>query len=177
MNTDETIEAFRRNGGRLRTMQALSFGVHTRILYRPRDEGILDCISRSVFRLSELPPLTNPDLVTVALRIPKAVLCLVSALAHHGVTTQIRHQVHIALPRGTKKPKLDPPTLQVHQFTGAALIDGVDVVEFDSIPIQIYSLAKRVADCFRFRSTLETDVAVDALQGAVRSKGAPRLSC
>jgi len=173
MNTDETIEAFRRNGGLLRTMQALDLGIHPRMLYRLRDEGILDCISRGVFRLSELPPLTNPDLVTVALRIPKAVVCLVSALAHHGVTTQIPHEVQIALPRGTKKPKLDYPPIQVHQFTGAALTDGVDVVEFDGIPVQIYSLAKSVADCFRFRSTLGTDVAVQALQEAVRSKGVP----
>ena len=173
MNTDDTIEAFRSNGGLLRTMQALDLGIHPRTLYRLRDEGILDCISRGVFRLSELPPLTNPDLVTVALRIPKAVVCLVSALAHHGVTTQIPHEVQIAVPRGTKKPKLDYPPIQVHQFTGAALTDGVDAVEIDGISVQIYSLAKSVADCFRFRSTLGTDVAVEALQEAIRSKGVP----
>ena len=171
MGTDDTIETFRKNGGLLRTTQALGLGVHPRTLYRLRDEGILECISRGVFRLSEFPPLTNPDLVTVALRIPKAVVCLVSALAHHGVTTQIPHEVQIALPRGTKKPKLDYPPIQVHQFTGSALTEGVDVVEIDSVPVRIFNLAKSVADSFRFRSTIGTDVAVAALKDAVRSKG------
>ena len=151
--------------------QALALGINRRTLYRLRDEGQLERVTRGVFRLSSLPPLSNPDLVTVVLRAPKAVVCLVSALAHHGVTTQIPHEVQVALPRGTKKPKLDYPPIQVHQFTGAALTEGVDVVEIDGIPVQIYSLAKSVADCFRFRSTVGTDVAVEALKEAVRNQG------
>ncbi len=153
--------------------QALALGINRRTLYRLRDEGQLERVTRGVFRLSSLPPLSNPDLVTVVLRAPKAVVCLVSALAHHGVTTQIPHEVQVALPRGTKKPKLDYPPIQVHQFTGAALTEGVDVIEIDGIPVQIYSLAKSVADCFRFRSTVGTDVAVEALKEAVRNQGSP----
>jgi len=153
--------------------QALALGINRRTLYRLRDEGQIERVTRGVFRLSSLPLLSNPDLVTVVLRVPKAVVCLVSALAHHGVTTQIPHEVQIALPRGTKKPKLDYPPIQVHQFTGAALTEGIDIVDIDGIPVRIYNLPKSVADCFRFRSTLGTDVAVEALKEAVHRKGIP----
>ena len=70
--------------------QALALGINRRTLYRLRDEGQIERVTRGVFRLSSLPPLSNPDLVTVVLRVPKAVVCLVSALAHHGVTSFIR---------------------------------------------------------------------------------------
>lgn len=171
MKTDEAKEIFESNGGLLRTTQALELGIHRRTLYRLRDEGELECISRGVYRLSSLAPLTNPDLVTVALRVPRAVVCLVSALAHHGVTSEIPHEVHIALPRGTKKPKLAYPPIQVHQFTADALTEGIEDVEIDGVSVRIYNLAKSVADCFRFRNTLGTEVAVEALKEAVRGEG------
>jgi predicted transcriptional regulator of viral defense system len=109
--------------------------------------------------------------VTVALRVPKAVICLVSALSHHSATTQIPRDVHIALPRGTKKPQLDYPPIQVLQLTGDALTMGVDVVEIDGVPVRIYNLAKTVVDCFRFRNSIGTDVAIEALKEAVQRRG------
>jgi predicted transcriptional regulator of viral defense system len=70
-----------------------------------RDSGVLEVISRGVFRLSENPPLDNPDLVTVATRIPSGVICLISALAFYELTTQIPHEVHVALQRGPEEPR------------------------------------------------------------------------
>lgn len=151
--------------------QALALGINRRTLYGLRDDGVINCVTRGVFRLSSLPPLSNPDLVTVALRVPKAVVCLVSALSHHGATTQIPLNVHIALPRGTKKPQLDYPPIQVHQLTGAALTMGVDVVDIDGVAVRIYNLAKTVVDCFRFRNSLGTEVAIEALKEAVQRRG------
>jgi predicted transcriptional regulator of viral defense system len=158
------VEAFRRAGGVLRTTQALQAGVHRRDLYALRDAGILQRVSRGVYRLADLPPLAEPDLVTVAARVPKAVIALVSALHFHGLTTEIPHEVSIALPRGTVRPRLDWPPLRVYRFSGTMFTAGIETHERDAVKVRVYGAAKTVADCFRFRNRLGTDVALEALR-------------
>jgi len=167
----QAIGLFRKRGGVLRTKDALALGIHPRTLYGLRDAGVLDQVSRGIYRLASDPDLAHPDLVTVALRVPRAVVCLVSALAHHDATGEVPHEVQIALPRGTKSPRIHHPPIRVFRFSGAALTDGVDVVKLDGVDVRIYSLAKTVVDCFRFRNKLGTDVAVEALGEAIRRKG------
>lgn len=169
--TNHAIEAFRKRGGILRTRQAVELGIHPRTLYQLRDDGLVEVVSRGVYRLAELPELSNPDLVTVALRVPRAVVCLISALAYHDATTEVPHEVQIALPRDTKAPQLDHPPLRIFRFSGPALTEGVEVVKLDGVDVRIYTLAKTVVDCFRFRNKLGVDVAVEALNHAVRRRG------
>ena len=97
---DRAISVFREHGGVLRTMEAVRLGVHPRTLYTMRDAGILERLERGLYRLTDLPPLGNPDLVTVSLRVPEGVICLLSALMIHDITTQIPHEVYVALNRG-----------------------------------------------------------------------------
>ena len=130
-STSQAVEAFRASGGILRTKEALELGIHPRTLYRLRDEGVLEQVSRGVYRLAAMPVLTHPDLVTVALRVPRGVLCLVSALAYHDATSEVPHEVQIALPRPTKAPKLDHPPLRVFWFSGPALTEGVQIGQVD----------------------------------------------
>jgi predicted transcriptional regulator of viral defense system len=165
------IESFRERGGVLRTRDALGAGIHPRTLYRLRDDGVIEQVCRGVYRLAELPALAFPDLVTVALRVPRAVICLVSALAYHDATSEIPHEVQIALPRRTKLPRLDHPPLRVFWFSGAALSEGIETVVVDGVKARIYDLPKTVVDCFRFRNKLGLDVAIEALNQAVRRKG------
>src|SRR5260370_27627440 len=105
--------AFRRRGGALRTSEALKLGIHPRTLYSLRDEGVLTQLDRGLYTLADVPEPANPDLMIVARRVPKGVVCLLSALAFHEVTTQLPHEVHLALTRGTKTPRLRPPPLRV----------------------------------------------------------------
>ena len=91
------LDLFREHGGILRTSEALDLGIHPRTLYALRDAGALQQLSRGLYRLAELPPLSHPDLVIVALKVPQAVICLVSALAFHELTTQVPHAVDVAL--------------------------------------------------------------------------------
>lgn len=165
------ITAFRKHGGILRTKDALACGVHPHTLYRLRDAGVLDQVSRGVFRLAELAPLTQPDLVAVALRVPRAVVCLVSALAYHDATDEVPHEVHIALPPGTKAPRLDHPPIRVFWFSGAAMSEGIEVVRLDGVDVHVFDLAKTIVDCFRFRNKLGLDVAIGALDAGLRRKG------
>lgn len=169
--TSQAVAVFRERGGMLRTKEALELGVHPRTLYRLRDEGVLEQVSRGVYRLAAMPELAHPDLVAVALRVPRAVVCLVSALAYHDATNEVPHEVQIALPRETKAPRLDHPPLRFFWFSGPALSEGVQVVQVDGVDVRIYDLPKTVVDCFRFRNKLGLDVAVDALNQAVRRKG------
>ena len=152
----------RSTGGILRTAQALRAGIHPGTLYAMRDSGALEVVSRGVYRLAGSSPLGNPDLVTVATRIPGGVVCLVSALAFHELTTQIPHEVHVALPRGTEEPRLAHPPIKTYRFTGGAFTEGVETHELDGVSVRIYSPEKTLADCFKFRNKIGLDTAVEA---------------
>jgi predicted transcriptional regulator of viral defense system len=164
-------EIFRLHGGLLHTKDAVKFRIHPRTLYRMRDEGIVDQISRGVFRLATLPSLSHPDIIAVAVRAPRAVVCLISALAYHDATTEVPHEVQIALPRRTKPPKIDYPPIRVFWFSGLALSEGIDKAMLDGFEVRIFNLPKTVVDCFRFRNKLGSDVAIEALNQAIKRKG------
>lgn len=155
---------FRQAGGMLRTGQALKAGIHPRDLYSLRDAGELEVISRGVFRLASLPPMDEPDLVTVGTRVPRAVIATISALHFHGLTTEIPHTVTIALPKGSKRPQLDWPPLTVYWFSGVMYSVGIETHQRDGVKIRIYSPVKSVVDCLRLRNRLGIDVAIEALR-------------
>ena len=109
MTNKKAEELFRQNGGQLRMSQALEGGTSRSVLYSMRDKGIIVQVSRGLYRLAELPEHREPDLCIVSLRYPKAVICLISALSFHDLTTQIPHEVYIALPRGSRAPTITVP--------------------------------------------------------------------
>ena len=161
---DDAEDLFREHGGTLRTGRALALGIHPRTLYAMRDAGTIERISRGLYRLAELPPLGNPDLVGVSLRVPDAVVCLVSALAFHEITTQIPHEVCIALRRGAHPPDLDHPPLRVLWFTGPAFTEGAESHSIDGVPVRIYGPEKTLADCFKYRNKIGMDTVLEALR-------------
>ncbi len=157
-------ELFRRSGGMLTTGEALAAGVHPRTLYAMRDTGILLRLARGLYRLADQPPLGNPDLVPVALKVPHGVVCLISALAYHELTTQIPNEVYVALARGAERPRLEHPPLRVFWFSGKAFTAGIGRHEVDGVPIRVYSPEKTLADCFKYRNKIGLDVAIEALR-------------
>ena len=163
-SSEAALSIFRRKGGVLHTAEAVRGGIHPRTLYRLRDENQVVQISRGVYRLADLPEITNPDLVTVATRIPDSVVCLISALAFHEITTEVPHEVHVALPRGSKPPRLDYPPLRVFTFSNDSFSAGVEIHNLDGIPVRIFDPEKTVADCFKFRHKIGLDVALEALK-------------
>jgi predicted transcriptional regulator of viral defense system len=158
------VGIFKKHGGILRTSQALRAGIHPGTLYAMRDSGALEAISRGVYRLANSPPLGNPDLVTVATRVPGGVICLISALAFYELTTQIPHEVHVALPRGAEEPRLEHPPIRTYRFTGEAFTEGVEAHELDGVSVRIYSPEKTLADCFKFRNQVGLDTVIEAVR-------------
>jgi predicted transcriptional regulator of viral defense system len=162
---------FRAHGGMLRTSEAIALGVHPRTLYHLRDSDRLVLVSRGLYRLADLPELSEPDLVSVASRVPQAVICLISALAFHEITTEVPHEVYVALPRQVKRPRMDYPPLRVFWFSGPSLTSGIESSEVDSVSIKVYGPEKTVADCFKFRHKIGLDVAIEALRLCRERKG------
>jgi predicted transcriptional regulator of viral defense system len=161
---DRAVAVFKNHGGILRTAQALHAGIHPATIYAMRASGTLEALSRGVYRLTDGPPLGNPDMVTVATRVRSGVVCLISALAFHELTTQIPHEVHVALPRGAEEPRLDHPPLKTYRFTGKAFTEGVETHELDGVIVRVYSPEKTIADCFKFRNKVGLDTAVEAIR-------------
>jgi len=161
---DKARGLFRKNGGHLRTSQAIRLGIHPRTLYAMRDEGELECLSRGVYRLADLPPLSNPDLATVALRIPQGVVCLVSALSFHELTTQVPHEVYVAVRRDSEKPRLEHPPIRVFWFSAEAHEAGVQTHRIDNIDVRLFDPEKTLADCFKYRNKIGMEVFLEALR-------------
>ncbi len=161
---DRAVAVFKKHGGIFHTAQALRAGIHPGTLYAMRDSGTLEVVSRGVYRLADSSPLGNPDLVTVATRVSGGVICLISALAFHDLTTQIPHEVHVALPRGAEEPRLDHPPIKTYRFTGKAYTEGVETHELDGVIVRIFGPEKTLADCFKFRTKVGLDTAVEAVR-------------
>jgi predicted transcriptional regulator of viral defense system len=161
---DRAAAVFKKHSGILHTAQALRAGSHPSTIYAMRNSGALKAVSRGVYRLADSPPLGNPDLVTVATRVPGGVICLISALAFHEFTPQIPHEVHVALTRGAEEPRVDHPPIKTYRFTGEAFTEGVEAHGLDSVSVRIYNPEKTLADCFKFRNQIGFDTAVEAVR-------------
>ncbi len=156
----------------MRTHEAAERGVHYSTLYGMRDAGLLEQLSRGVYRLTELQGPSKYDVVTVAARVPDAVLCLVSALDFHEIGTQIPSAVSIAIGRKDWHPQFDYPPVRVYRMSGDALISGIEEHSVDGTVVRVFCVAKTVADCFKFRNKIGLDVAIEALREVVRSRKA-----
>jgi predicted transcriptional regulator of viral defense system len=117
-----------------------------------------------LYRLADLPSLGNPDLVSVSLKIPSGVICLISALAYHEITTQVPHEVYVALERGTEPPRLGHPPIHIFWFSGQAFTLGIQTHKIDDVTVRIYSLEKTIVDCFKYRNKIGLDTAIEALK-------------
>lgn len=164
LETKEALKIIRQRGGIVRTSDGMRWGIPSRLLYAMLDQGLLEILSRGLFRLSDIPPLSDPDLVTVSLRAPKGVVCLVSALAFHGITTRIPNEIEIALARGAEPPRIAYPPVKTYWFSGEAYSAGVETHSIDGVFVRIYTVEKTLADCFKYRNKLGMETAMEALR-------------
>lgn len=161
---DDPVGLFRAHGGQLRLGEALALGLNRYQFYKLRDQGLIEPVSRGLYRLTELPAVSDPDLVAVATRFPKAVLCLVSALAWHDLTTQIPRRIDLAVARNARLPVLDYPPVRGYRFSGKRFSSGIERHDLDGIELQVYEPEKTLADCFAFRNSIGQDVVLEAIK-------------
>lgn len=158
------LKTFLATGGMLRTRDALRAGIHPRTLYELRDSGQIEQLSRGLFRLVDSPSPSHPDLLTIAMKITNGVLCLISALAWHELTTQIPHEIYVAIPRGAEAPRIDYPPVRHYWFSGKAYSEGIEIHTIDGVPLRVYSREKTLADCFKHRNRIGLDTVLESLK-------------
>jgi|SRR5208283_1071356 len=163
-SVEKAVKIIRQLGGTIHTAEAIRKGVHPRTLYALRDHGTLDQITRGVYRLAELDTISNPDLVTVSSRAPHAVICLISALSFHKLTTQVPHEVSIAISRDSRIPRIHYPPVAVHKFAPESFKAGVEEQLIDGVVVRIYNPEKTLADCFKFRNKIGMEVVLEAIK-------------
>jgi predicted transcriptional regulator of viral defense system len=161
---DKAKQLIRQNGGIIKTSAALQAGIHPRTLYQLRDTGDLEQISRGIYRLTEIEPVSNPDFVIVATRIPNSVICLISALSFHEITTQIPHEISVAIPKDGKPSTMGYPPVQFYKFSKESFMAGIEKHQIDGVTVKVYSPEKTLADCFKFRNKIGMDVVLEALK-------------
>ena len=166
----EQALALAQHHGVLRASDLQALGIPQVVLARLTASGRLERIARGLYRLPEQPSSEHETLITVARRVPQGVFCLLTALQFHGLTTQLPRDVWITMPRGSHVPQLDYPPLRMVQCPLASLGVGVQHVVCDQVVLQVYGVAKTVADCFKFRNKIGLDVAIEALKDALGQK-------
>ncbi len=144
--------------------EAIGHGISRYSLYKMRDKGVIEQVSRGIYRLVDLPPISNPDLVIVSMRFPNAVVCLISALSYHEITTQIPHEISVAVPRNARMPSLESLPVRAYKFSDDAFNAGIEKHQIDGVPVRIYSVEKTLVDCFKYRNKLGMDVVLEALK-------------
>lgn len=143
-------------------------GISRAQLDRLGRQGLVVRHARGIYAAVRHATTAEHTLAQVAKRVPAGVLCLLTALRFHGLTTQSPAEVWIALSEKARRPRLDYPRLRVARFSGAALTEGIEVHRVEGVEIRVYSAAKTVADCFKYRNKIGIDVAVEALRDFTR---------
>lgn len=156
-----------RRRGLVHTRDIAAAGIPTVVLTRLVRRGRLARVARGVYSLPGQPGGALRSLAEVALRAPRGVVCLLSALRVHEIGTQAPFEVWLALPAGVAVPRLESPAIRVVRMSGDSLTQGIQRVDVDGVQVPVYDAAKTIADCFKFRSKIGLDVALEALREAL----------
>ena len=167
----KAIKFFKENHGLLRTAEAMRLGIHPRTIYQLRDEGLVEQLAKGIYRLIEVPDFSEPDLVLVSKKIPQGIICLISALAYHEITTQIPHFVYVAIPTKTRPSRLEYPPLRYFRYSEKVYNAGVETKLIGGYPVKIYNIEKTLADCVKFRNKIGMDIVIEALKKYWQRKG------
>lgn len=162
--SQKAAEVFRQHGGTLRVGQGPALGVSRSTIYRMAEAGQVERLARGLYQLADMPLLGDPDLVIVTQMVPGSVLCLVSALAFHDLTTQIPHEIQIAIGRTARYPRISHPPIRVFRYQDALLNAGVETHDLEGHTIKVFSPEKTIADCFKYRNKIGLDIAIEALR-------------
>lgn len=150
--------------------------IHPQQVSRLVEKGELVRVGRGRYVLAGNEHSENLGLALVAAAAPKAIVCLLSALQFHAIGTQSPREVWIAVAKNEARPRIDYPPIRMAVFSGVAFTFGIERHVIDGIPIRVYSAAKTVADCFKFRNKVGLDVALEALREGLRAKRVNRDS-
>ncbi len=154
----------------LRPSDAVAYGYSRAYLSQLAKQGVVRQVSRGLYATSQRKESEFSSLAEIAIKHPNHLICLLSALSFHGLTTQAPHEVWIAVGNKDRIPKMSYPPLHVVRFGGETMTDGVTKQKIDGIEVNVTSIPKTIADCFKFRNKIGLDVALEALKEGWASK-------
>ncbi len=160
----ERVLAIVRRAGILRPRDLDRSGITRTCLHRLARKGLLERAGRGLYRLPSADLTEHHSLAAACKLVPHGVICLLSALRFHDLTTQAPHEVWLAIDRRGWPPRHAVPPLRVVWFSGRALSQGIEVHRIEGVRVRVYGPAKTVADCFKYRNKIGLDVALDALR-------------
>ena len=163
----EALLALARQGP-IRARDVARAGIPRTYLARLSGRGLLEQVDRGLYRLADAPVTELHTLAQVAKRVPHAIVCLLSALQVHELTTELPHRVWLMIDRHARKPRLGYPSLEVVRASGPARVEGVEVRRIEGVRVKLTTPAKTVADCFRYRRRVGLEVALAALREYLR---------
>lgn len=168
--TDQIIKYFKSHGGVARFSSIRKAGFHPDLIKKTENEGKIEKIGRGLYKITGDNIGSHPDYLITSLQTSQGVICLVSALYFYGATNEIPRFVDIAIPAGARANKIKYPPVKFYRFSQTTWKAGVEKHEIEGHKVKIYSLAKTVADCFKFRNRIGVNVARDALKVAITEK-------
>lgn len=168
----DTVARLARRKHVLRARDLDQLGIPRNYLLRLMHRGTLERIGRGLYGVPNADITEHQSLLEAALRVPNGVICLLSALQFHGLTTQAPFEIWIAIDRKAWKPKMSNPPVRIVRCSGEALTYGVSVHKIGGVPLRMFDPAKTVADCFKYRNKIGLDVAIEALRDCYRLKKA-----
>ena len=168
----QRIMHYVRQHGIVRPRDIEAIGLPREYLLRLHRQGKVVRSGRGLYSLPDAAITERHSYAEVARRVPGSIFCLLSALAFHEITTQSPASFWIALPKGARRPAISTPSLRVVRLSGPSLTEGIENHKVEGVPIRVYSVAKTVADCFKFRNKVGLDVAIEALKDALGEKKA-----
>lgn len=154
----------------LRAREVAGHGVHTGTLTRLVRSGRLDRVGPGRYRVAAADVTENHSLVLACSIVPSSVVCLSTALLFHNIGTQLPREVWLAVPRGIRVPSFASPPIRVTRIAPALFDLGIEEHRIEGVVVRVYSVARTVVDCFRFRNKVGMDVAMEALIEARRSR-------
>ena len=156
--------------GVLRVRDLTSRGIHPEYLRRLYRQGLLMRTGRGLYVAADAEISAHHGLAQACKRVPHGVICLLSALQFHELGTQIPHTIWMAVDRRAARPRMDYPPLRIVRFSGQALTKGIEEHKIEGVRVRVYSPAKTVADCFKYRNKIGLDVALEALRECWRAR-------
>ncbi|MGH8737044.1 MAG: type IV toxin-antitoxin system AbiEi family antitoxin domain-containing protein [Burkholderiales bacterium] len=166
---DRALKPVRRRQG-VTVREAAQAGIHTQVLSRLVPVGELERIARGLYRPPEQALTEHHGLAIAAAAVPHGLMCLLSALQHHGIGTQLPSEVWMAIDRRARRPALRYPPLRIVRYTGAALTEGVESHRLEGREVRVYNVENTLADCFKYRNQIGLEVALEALREAWRGR-------
>lgn len=168
----QQILALVKRKGVLRPRDLDARGIPREYLSRLERHGLVRRVARGLYRLPDVEPTEHYELAHLAARVPEGVICLLSALAFHELTTQLPREIWLAIAPKARAPRITWPPLRIMRFSGPAFTEGREQHVIEGVIISVYSPAKTVADCFKFRNKIGLDVAIEALRDCLRERKA-----